>query len=79
MEKSLYQNIHCLLCTTCAWWPQRPEECMRSPGTELEARCELPCGHCEPNPSPLQEYFFLITKLSFQHLKTSYHDVIRLA
>lgn len=38
----------CILWTTCAWCPQRPEEDIRSPVTGITGDCELPwrCWRC---------------------------------
>lgn len=46
-------NIH--LCTTCAWWPQRLEKSIRSPGNRVTDSCGLPQKCWDPWSSPLED------------------------
>lgn len=47
----------CELCTPHAGRSlQKPEEEVRSPGTEVAGGSELPCGCCEPNLGSLQDW-----------------------
>lgn len=42
--------------TPCdAWYPRRPEEVIRVPGTGVTKDFELSCGCWKLNPGPLQE------------------------
>jgi hypothetical protein len=48
-----------------AWCPQRPEDCISSPGTEVIRGCELPSGCWDSNLDPLEEQqMFLTTEAS---------------
>ena len=54
----------CLLtCMRTAWVlsSQRPEEGIRSSGTDITDSYEMPCGCWEPNPGPLQEQQVLLS------------------
>lgn len=44
-----------------AWFPQRPEEGVGSPGTGVTDGCQLPCGFWESNPDPQKEQPVLLT------------------
>ena len=58
----VYGCFACMcLCTMCMQYPQRPEEDIRSHGTEVKDNCQLPCGCWELNPGPLQEQPVLLT------------------
>lgn len=52
------------------WYPQRPEEIVRSPGTEVANGCELPCGCWKSHTSlPLEEWLVILTtEVSLQPL-----------
>ena len=53
----------------CAWSLWRPEDSLRSSGTEVTGNCEMPCGCWDLNPGPLEEQpMFLITGPSLQPL-----------
>lgn len=43
----------------CAWYLQRSEEDIKSPGTEVMVSWEVPHGFWEPNLRPLQEQLVL--------------------
>jgi hypothetical protein len=43
------------VCHMCAWCSQRPEEGIRSPGTEVTDSCELPRGCWDFNLDPLEK------------------------
>ena len=40
---------------------QRPEDCIRYPGTGVTDDCELPCGCQELNSGPVEEQQVLLT------------------
>ena len=45
----------------CAWYPQRPEEGVPSPGIGITDRCDPPCGCWESNLDPLEEQSMPLT------------------
>ena len=44
---------HVCMYTVYAWYPQRPEEDIGSPGTGVTDGCEPPCGSWKLNLGPL--------------------------
>jgi hypothetical protein len=50
----------------CDWYPQRPEEGVRSPGIGVTDGCEPPCGYWELNLGPLEQSVLLTTEPSLQ-------------
>ena len=49
------------VCQMHAWYPRRPEEGVREPGTGLTGGCDLPCGCWELNMGPLEEQSVFLT------------------
>lgn len=61
------------ICTTDAWYPWRPEEGIRFPGTGVPDCCELLWVCWEVNLGPLQEqHLLLTTELSLQSFVSSF-------
>lgn len=53
--------LHICLCIVCMWCPQRPEEGIRFPGTQVRDDQKPQCGSWELNSCPLQEQPVLLT------------------
>lgn len=52
----------------CAWYSEKPERGVRSPGTKVVNGCELPRGFWEQNQGPLGEQQVILTEPALQLL-----------
>lgn len=60
----VWMSVYYMCAALCLW---KPEEYFGFPATRVIDGCETPCGHCELNPSPLQEQQGLLsTEPTFQ-------------